>query len=160
MLDIEKAIEEAKERCLGTGHRRHLCSQCATGDGAWKVWSDFVISRLRAAGTDPSEVLDHTGRVSAERKRSIDDILKNEFGGHATVRNINAAAATHVQRTKEAAGAQRLANEAAIAARLLAADRRLAARFQKEADLAAAKTLTARIKRILQPLLRAKRPRQ
>jgi hypothetical protein len=150
MLDIEKAIEEADEQCstCGTGFRVRICSECATGHAAWMVWSNFVLSQLRATGIDPSEVLDHTGRISVENKRSIDRILNTEFDGQVTVRNVAAAAAAHVQRQRLAKEAAQAAQEAAIAARQLAVDRYLAARLQKHADVAASRTIVARIKRL------------
>jgi hypothetical protein len=131
MLDIEKAIEneQANGRCIGPEHRRHRCSQCAIGDDAWSVWCGFVLSQLRETGTDPSELLDHSGRISTENKRLIDDILEN--GGPVTVRSINAAAATHVQRTKAVAEAarQKAFEEALEAARWSNRIKRAAKRF-------------------------------
>jgi hypothetical protein len=87
--------------------------------------------------------LDHSGRISVENKRSIDSILNAEFGGQVTVRNIAAAVAAHVQREKSAKEAERLASEAALAARQLAADRHLASRLQT-ADVAP-RTIIVRI---------------
>ena len=142
---------ERNEQCstCGTGHKVRACTKCATGYTAWNIW-------FRAA---PPELKDHTGRISPENKRLLDGILDADFGGRATVQNIAAAVKTHLQKAKEAADAQvqasfdaLVAREIAAATRLsdrnLAADQHLAARLQEHADLAAQKTLTARIKRL------------
>jgi phage-related minor tail protein len=142
---------ERKEECAtcGTGYVVRVCSNCAVGYDAWNVW-------FRAA---PPELKDHTGRISVENKRMIDGILNTEFGGRVTVQSIQNAVTTHLQRAKEVANAQAQANfdvlvaqEIAAATQLLdrnlAADRHLAAQLQKHADLAAQKTLTAKIHRL------------
>ncbi len=154
MLEIKK-VEEKNEQCAtcGTGYVVRVCSNCAVGYDAWNIW-------FRTAA--PPELKDHTGRISPENKRMIDGIL-TEVGGRVTVQNIAAAVAIHLQRAKEVADAQVLARETAadaqllareiaaatqLLARNLAADRHLAARFQEHADLAAQKTLTAKIQRL------------
>jgi len=150
-MDIEKAIEEADEQCsaCGTGFRVRVCSSCATGHDAWIVWANFVLSHRRATGTDPSEVLDQAGRIGVENKRSIDHILETEFNGQGTVRNINAAVATHVQKEQLAKEAALRRQDAAFAARQLAVDRSFAARLRTHSDVAASKTVAARVKRFL-----------
>lgn len=143
MLEIEK-VKEKNEQCstCGTGYSVRACSKCATGYTAWNIWF----------GAAPPELKDHTGRISPENKRLLDGILDADFGGRATVQNIAAAVKIHSQRAKEVADAKLLAQETAAAtqllARNLAADRHLAARFQRHADLTAQKTLTAKIKRL------------
>ncbi len=145
-------MSEIKEECAtcGTGYKVRACSNCATGSAAWNIW--FTTAA-------PPELKDHTGRISPENKRLLDGILDADFGGRATVQNIAAAVKIHSQRAKEVADAQSqesfdalVAREIAAATELLArnldADRHLAARLQKHADLAAQKTLTARIKRL------------
>jgi len=144
---------ERKEECAtcGTGFAVRACSKCAVGYDAWNVW--FTTAA-------PPELKDHTGRISPENKRLLDGILDADFGGRVTVKTIAAAVATHLQRVRDLADAQAQANFDALVAREiaaatqllarnLAADRHLAARFQKHADLAAQKTLTAKIKRLL-----------
>ncbi len=149
MFDVEK-IEETNEQCstCGTGFLVRVCSNCAVGHDAWNIW-------FRKAA--PPELKDHTGRISVENKRLIDGILAVEFGGQVTVKNIAAAVAIHLQRVSDLAHAHLLARKTAVATRLLArnlaADRYLAARFQRRADLAAQKTVIARIKRLLHSLL-------
>jgi hypothetical protein len=143
---------ERMEECAtcGTGFAVRACSKCATGYAAWNIWFTTVA---------PPELKDHTGRISPENKRLLDGILDADFGGRATVQNIAAAVAIHLQRAKEVAAAQAqasfdalVAREIAAATELLArnldADRHLAARLQKHADLAAQRTLTAKIKRL------------
>lgn len=135
-----------KEECAtcGTGFHVRVCSNCAVGHDAWNIW-------FRTAA--PPELKDHTGRISVENKRLIDGILDAEFGGRITVKNIAAAVAIHLQRASDLADAELLARETTAAtqllARNLAADRYLAARFQRNADLAAQKTVIAKIKRLL-----------
>ena len=152
MLEIEKG-KEKNEQCstCGTGFVVRVCSNCAVGCDAWNIWFRTVA---------PSELKDHTGRISVENKRLIDGILNAEFGGRVTVKNIAAAVAIHLQRAKEVADAQLLARETAAAsellARNLAADRHLAARFQRHADLAAQKIVIAKIKRVLHLLRQEK----
>jgi len=144
MLEIEK-VEEKNEQCstCGTGFTVRACSKCATGNAAWNIW-------FRTAA--PPELKDHTGRISVENKRLIDGILDADFGGLGTVNNIADAVAIHLQRARDLADAQLLARETAAAsellARNLAADRHLASRFQRHADLAAQKTVIAKIKRL------------
>jgi len=146
----EVMLEIKKEECVtcGTGFLVRVCSNCAVGHDAWNIW-------FRTAA--PPELKDHTGRISVENKRLIDCILDAEFGGQVTVKNIAAAVAIHLQRASDFVDAQLLARETAAAsellARNLAADRHLAARFQRHADLAAQKMVIARIKRLLRSLL-------
>lgn len=146
-------LETKKEECstCETGFAVRVCSNCARGSDAWRIWFHAAPAEVK------NQVTDHTGRVSVENKRLIDGILDAEFGGLHTVKNIDAAAALHIQRQADLAHAQLLARETAAAsellARNLAADRHLAARFQRHADLAAQKTLRAKIKRLLCSLL-------
>src|SRR2546421_1449480 len=73
MLEIEKG-KEKNEQCstCGTGFVVRVCSNCAVGCDAWNIWFRTVA---------PSELKDHTGRISVENKRLIDGILNAEFGG-------------------------------------------------------------------------------
>lgn len=88
------------------------------------------------------------GRIRKACWDAVQGIIDAEFGGQVNVKNIDAAGKLHLQRQADLAHQKSVAQENAIAAKLLDADRHLAARLQKQADAAAQKTITVRMKRL------------